>query len=80
MEEEVEYSLVRTQITEDYQPDKVTNTEWEAIREDCVSGGNLDESCNIVAASLGTGKLEVVSKRLSCGCILVKANAEEAIL
>lgn len=80
MEEEIEYSLKRTQVTEDYQPDKTTNIEWEAIREDCVSGGALDDRCNIVAASLGTGRLEVVSKRLSCGCILVPVDADEAIL
>lgn len=80
MEEEIEYSLKRTQVTEDYEPDKTTNKEWEAIREECVSGGALDERCNIVAASLGKGQLEIVSKKLSCGCILVPAESEEVIL
>lgn len=58
----------------------VENTrEWTAIRDECVSGGNLTDDCNLVQAAHG-GQLIVRSKVLSCGCILVPGDAEEIIL
>lgn len=80
MQEEVEYTLTRTQVTANYEPDKTTEKQWEAVRDECASGGALDERCNIVAASLGTGQLEVVSKRLACGCVLVRVDVEDSII
>lgn len=69
-EELVETSFVRTQLTENYER-STTEKEWEVIRDECDSGGALDERCNIVAASLGKGHLDVVAKRLACGCLMV---------
>jgi hypothetical protein len=73
-------SASKTYETENYEPDTTTNRQWEAIRDECVAGEALDDRCNIIAASLGTGKLEVVAKRLACGCILVPADSEEIVL
>lgn len=73
-EEVMEHSLIQTQITADYQADKTTEKSWEVIRDECDSGGVLDERCNIVAASLGTGKLDFVSKRLKCGCLMIERD------
>ena len=73
-EEVVESSFVRTQVTEDYQPDHSTEKQWEVIRDECDSGGAMDARCNIVAASLGQGRLDVVAKRLSCGCLMVAVD------
>lgn len=53
--------------------------EWTAIRDECVSGGQLTPDCNLVQATHGAD-LEVVMKKLSCGCILVPGDAEEIIL
>lgn len=75
-EEVVEQSFVRTQVTADYEKNR-TEKQWEAIRDECDSGGAMNESCNIVAASLGKGTLDVVAKRLSCGCLLVAVDALE---
>lgn len=75
----VEHSLVRTQVTADHQSN-FQERQWEAVRDECASGGAMDERCSIVAASLGHGKLEVVSKKLSCGCILVPLDSEEKII
>lgn len=69
-EEVVEASFVRTQLTENYER-STEEKQWEVIRDECDSGGALDERCNIVAASLGKGNLDVVAKRLSCGCLMV---------
>lgn len=54
--------------------------EWQVIRDECISKGQLDESCNLVAASRDLAKIEVVMKRLSCGCILVPLDVEEIII
>jgi hypothetical protein len=70
-EELVETSFVRTQATENFEPDHTTEKQWELIRDECDSGGALDERCNVVAASLGKGRLDVVAKRLACGCLMV---------
>lgn len=51
--------------------------EWVAIREECVSGGALNDSCNLVVASKG-GEVEVVMQKLSCGCILVPEDVVES--
>jgi hypothetical protein len=75
----IEHSFVRTQETANYERN-TANKNWEAIRDECVSGGAMDSRCNIVAASLGKGHLEVVSQRLSCGCVLVPAEGDEAII
>ncbi len=56
-----------------------TSREWTAIRDECASGGNLTDECNLVRATHG-GDLEVVMKKLSCGCILIPGDAEEIIL
>lgn len=69
-EELVETSFVRTQVTEGYEKSR-EEKQWEVIRDECDSGGALDERCNIVAASLGKGHLDVVAKRLACGCLMV---------
>ncbi len=74
LEEVVETSFVRTQATEDYESDHTTEKQWEVIRDECDSGGAMDTRCNIVAASLGKGKLDVIAKRLSCGCLMVAVN------
>lgn len=79
LEELIEHSFVRTQETADHEPN-YTNKSWEAIRDDCVSGGAMDERCNVVAASLGKGHIEVVAQRLACGCILVPEGSGEVIL
>lgn len=72
-----EPTFVRTQDTFDYEPDKTTQKNWQAVRDECRSGGAMDERCNIVAASNGNGRLNVVAKRLECGCILIPDDAEE---
>lgn len=53
--------------------------EWTAIRGECVSGGNLTDDCNLVAAAHGAD-LEVIQKVLSCGCILVPGDIKEVLL
>lgn len=79
LESGLDQSFTRTQETANYQ--KNTDVvEWEAIREECRSGGAMDDRCNIVAASLGTGKLDVVAKRLVCGCLLVPVDSGEVVL
>lgn len=52
-----------------------TSREWTAIRGECVSGGQLTEDCNLVAAAHGAD-LEVVMKKLVCGCLLVPSNED----
>lgn len=78
-EEVVEASFVRTQVTEDHEPDHTTEKQWEVIRDECDSGGALDERCNIVAASMGKGTLDVVAKRLACGCLMVALDDIETL-
>lgn len=56
-----------------------TSREWTAIRDECVSGGNLTDDCNLVRATHGA-PVEVVMQKLSCGCILVPGDAEEILL
>jgi hypothetical protein len=77
-EEVVEASFIRTQVTADYEPNR-EEKQWEVIRDECDSGGALDERCNIVAASLGKGNLDVVAKRLSCGCLMVALDEIEQL-
>lgn len=72
-EEVVETSFVRTQVTANYEKSR-EEKQWEVIRDECDSGGAMDERCNIVAASLGKGHLDVVAKRLSCGCLMVAVD------
>jgi hypothetical protein len=79
LEDLIEHSFIRTQETADHEPN-YTNRSWEAVRDECVSGGAMDERCNIVAASLGKGHIDVVSMRLSCGCIMVPADSDEVVL
>lgn len=79
LEDLVEHTLVRTQETENHERN-YSNRSWEAIRDECIAGDALDARCNVVAASLGKGHLEVVSQRLICGCILVPAEGDEAVL
>lgn len=66
-------TFVRTQVTENYKKNKKEKN-WEIIRDECDSGGVLDERCNIVSASLNGGSLDVVAKRLSCGCLMVAVD------
>lgn len=54
--------------------------EWVAIRGECISGGDLNDLCNLVAASQGKADVEVVQKKLVCGCILVPADSDEDII
>lgn len=68
----------RTQVTENYKKN-TTEKNWEIIRDECDSGGALDERCNIVAASLHGGSLDVVAKRLSCGCLMVAVDEIETL-
>lgn len=77
-EELVETSFHRTQVTANYEPNK-DEKQWEVIRDECDSGGALDERCNIVAASLGKGTLDVVAKRLACGCLMVALDDLERL-
>jgi len=77
-EELVETSFVRTQVTENYKKN-TKKKNWEIIRDECDSGGALDERCNIVAASLNGGSLDVVAKRLSCGCLMVAVDEIETL-
>lgn len=77
-EELVESSFIRTQVTQDYEKNK-QEKQWEVIRDECDSGGALNERCNIVAASLGKGVLDVVAKRLSCGCLMVAVDEIETL-
>lgn len=72
--------FVKTQETANHEPDKTTEKQWEAIRDECISGGAMDQRCNIVAASMGTGTLDVVAKRLQCGCLLVPLDSDEVTL
>lgn len=72
-EELVETSFVRTQVTEGYEKSNKPK-DWEVIRDECDSGGAMDIRCNIVAASLGKGHLDVVAKRLACGCLMVAVD------
>lgn len=53
--------------------------EWTAIRDECVSAGELTDDCNLVAATHG-GDLQVVMKKLSCGCILIPGDTDEIFL
>ena len=58
-----------------------TSREWQAIRDECIAGESIeDPRCNLIGAIHFGAKVEVVAKRLSCGCILVPADAEEIIL
>jgi hypothetical protein len=59
------------------QPAPFTSREWVAIRDECRSGGELNDLCNLVATIHGA-ELEVVSKTLSCGCILVPEDLVES--
>lgn len=77
-EEVVEASFVRTQVTEGHETNR-EEKQWEVIRDECDSGGALDERCNIVAASLGKGALDVVAKRLACGCLMVALDDIERL-
>jgi len=77
-EEIVEASFVRTQVTENRETNR-DEKQWEVIRDECDSGGAMDVRCNIVAASLGKGDLDVVAKRLSCGCLMVALDAIEEL-
>lgn len=79
LEELIEHSFVRTQETANHERN-YTNKSWEVVRDECVSGGAMDERCNVVSASLGKGHLEIISQRLICGCILVPADGDEATL
>lgn len=75
MEEQLElWADEWTQETIDPTPDKTTSREWIAVRDGCVSGGSLIDSCDIIRASQGTGQLEVVEKKLSCGCVLIRES------
>lgn len=78
IQEVVEASFVRTQVTADHETNR-DEKQWEVIRDECDSGGALDERCNIVAASLGKGVLDVVAKRLSCGCLMVALDEIEKL-
>lgn len=78
-EELVETSFLRTQVTADYEPGNRQEKQWEVIRDECDSGGALDERCNVVAASLGKGYLDVVAKRLACGCLMVALDDIETL-
>lgn len=62
------------------EPTEPRNREWTAIRGECVSGGQLTADCNLVAASQGKAEIEVVLKKLSCGCLLVPADSDEEII
>lgn len=64
---------------EDLEPRPKTTREWTAIRDECDSGGQLTDDCNLVRATHG-GELEVVMKKLSCGCILIPGDSDEVIL
>lgn len=79
-EEEVEVfaeqSFTRTQETANYERSHASR-EWQAIRDECVSGGAMTDDCDIVAASNGTGQLNIVAKRLSCGCWLIPVDSDE---
>jgi len=77
-EEVVEASFVRTQVTANHETNR-DEKQWEVIRDECDSGGALDERCNIVAASLGKGVLDVVAKRLACGCLMVALDDIERL-
>lgn len=79
LEDLIEHSFVRTQETTDHEPNYSTR-QWEAVRDECISGGAMDERCNVVAASLGKGHIVVVAQRLACGCILVPEGSDEATL
>lgn len=82
-EEVVESAFARTQVTADPAfPGSAENREeksWEVIRDECDSGGAMDARCNIVAASMGVGKLDVVAKRLACGCLMVALDDIERL-
>lgn len=63
--------LAKTVETENVVEDKAVRT-WEAIQDECEANGDpTSEVCSIVYASLHGGGLEVVAKKLSCGCILI---------
>lgn len=53
------------------------NKEWQAIRDECTSGGAMSIDCNLVAVSQGVGEIEIVAQRLSCGCILVPVENDD---
>lgn len=63
-----------------YEPQGNRTREWVAIRGECISGGELNDFCDLVAETQGVRRLEVVQKKLACGCILVPADSEEIIL
>lgn len=75
-EEVIEASFVRTQVTVNHEINREPHS-WEVIKDECDAGEALDERCNIVAASLGKGELDIIAKRLSCGCMLVRTEALE---
>lgn len=53
--------------------------EWTAIRDECISGGQMTDDCNLVASTQGA-KVQVVMQKLICGCILVPSDYEEILL
>ena len=76
---EYETNMETTYETDNYQRSTETK-EWTRISDECVSGGALTDNCNIVAASKGTGQLNVIAKKLSCGCILIPVDTDEISL
>lgn len=72
----IDPTFKRTQETLDYNPDR-SERNWEAVRDECRSGGAMDERCDIIAAANGTGNLDVIAKKLGCGCVLVRADTDE---
>lgn len=63
-------------------PDKKKTREWQAIRDECVDKDDIteDSKCNLVATGFGKAELEIISKTLSCGCILVPSDSEDIYL
>lgn len=78
--ENVNKFVVEAKKKEESETTQRQTKEWTAIRGECVSGGELNDLCNLVASAQGKAEIEVVMKKLSCGCLLVPTDSEEDII
>lgn len=52
------------------------NKRWDVNANNC-EGSGVTELCDVVAASQGLGQIDVIEKKLACGCVLTPGDPEE---
>lgn len=78
MNEELEKTTVESTMPANSEP-KATR-EWGSIRDECVSGGQLNDLCDLVAEAQGVRRMNVIQMKLACGCIMFPSNIDEILL